>query len=796
MIEVLNDGPEFHLTTAGSSYIFTILPNGLPGSLHYGGKLSLGKSYRGLGAYAPSRYVPICEKNQFPWGFLSDVAKVSWNANPALASLSASRVRMEYSSAGRGDFRTPSFLVRLADGTCVTQFRYSSHTVNPGLPLLQDLPCLDTGSGRWADSRAETLSILFIDEAAGLELRLMWGVLPNRDAIIRWAEISNRGKSGVELLSLMSLSIDLPPNGYDLIFLQGSVNRERNFCRATLTPGRHVIGSSGGTSGSWWHNPFFALCDSLTSETSGRVWGFNLVYSGNFFSGAEVDPFGVVRAQMGISPDMFRWIVGPGETFTSPQAVCVYSPHGLSGLTHRMHDLTRGNLLAPAWRDRSMPVVYNSWEGNYFDIETEKIRKQARIAAQVGAEIFVIDDGWFGKRDNDLSSLGDWTPHPGKFPRGLTPISEELAGMGLGMGLWFEPEMVSEDSELFRAHPGYRIGTSRYSPLPSRNQYVLDFSNPAVVDLMFESMSKLISESRLSYIKWDMNRMMSDFYSTFLPADRQGELFHRYMLGVYRLYARLSEAFPTLLIESCASGGGRFDLGLLRWAPMAWASDNTDPISRIGIQYGTSFAYPLRTMSAHFSASPNHQVARVTRPGMRASVAIFASYGFELDLLAASRQELEALAGWTAFYKEVRDLVAHGNFFRLAAPSEPPSSQCAWLVVSPDGAEALCGIYFPLQLPDPPFRSIRLAGLDPRASYSLAFQYDSGKLKESTPPEAVSRVRSLLFARDRTTGGDELMEAGILIDDNLPWIREGLLSGSADFDYLLCRLQRIDNQSP
>ena len=796
MITIRGDGPEFHLSTTNSSYIFTILPNGLPGTLHFGGQLSDGRSYRHLGAFTTSRYIPLCDQDDFPEGFLPDEVKTLWKQNPSRASLSASRVRMEYSSVGRGDFRMPAFLVRLGDGSHVTRFRYDRHTLIESLPRLPGLPYFDMGTSHGKDDTPQTLEVTFLDQEAGLELRLYWAVIPDSDAILRWSKLSNTGKAKIEILSLASLSTDFPQGDYDMIYLEGSVNRERNFCRNPLSPGRHLLGSAGGTSGSWWHNPFIALAEKGADENHGKAWGFNLAYSGNFTSGMEVDPFGVVRVQTGLSSDMFRWVLEPGQEFVTPQAIAVYSDRGLTGLSQSMHDLIRDHFLAPAWRKKTMPIVCNSWEGNYFNIDSAKLHEQAKHAAQLGAEIFVIDDGWFGTRDDDTSSLGDWYPHKKKFPEGLAAFSKTLAGMGLGLGLWFEPEMISEESNLYKSHPEYCIKTSRYAPLSSRNQYVLDFSDVRVVDRLFDDMSKAIRDAGLAYIKWDMNRMMSDFFSNSLSPERQGEFFHRYILGVYSLYERLVSAFPNLLIESCASGGGRFDLGLLRWAPMAWTSDNTDPLSRIGIQLGTSLAYPLRTMSAHISSSPNHQVARMTRPGFRGAVALFASFGFELNPTTADTIELKAISRYAALYNEYRELIANGDFFRLTGASSGSGDLIAWMVLGKDKRRALCGIYLPLQRADPAFRSIRLKGLDAGAQYTVEFIRDHDRLKQDSPAEAMARAEALAFMHNRIVGGDELMETGILVDDNLPWIRESLLSGDADCDYILVRLDLIESQNP
>ncbi|HEY7589564.1 MAG TPA: alpha-galactosidase, partial [Candidatus Limnocylindrales bacterium] len=495
------------------------------------------------------------------------------------------------------------------------------------------------------------------------------------------------------------------------------------------------------------HTPFLVLRRPATTEDRGEAIGFSLVYSGNFLAEAEVDPFGTTRVRVGIHPEGFAWTLGPAEELATPEAVIVHSADGLGALSDHYHELYRRRLARGAWRDRDRPVLVNNWEGTYFDFTEDRLIAIAEVARDLGLEVFVLDDGWFGARDDDTTSLGDWFVNERKLPNGLDGLARRIEALGLRFGLWIEPEMVSARSRLFDAHPDWAIGVAGRPRTESRNQLVLDMSRAEVVDHLFDRLSDVLRGAPISYVKWDMNRNITEPWSAALPADRQGELFHRYILGVYELYRRLTAAFPEILFESCAGGGGRFDPGMLGFAPQAWTSDNTDAIERLSIQWGTSLAYPLSSMSAHVSAVPNHQVGRITPLSTRAAVAFFGVFGYELDLTRLSDDEREEVAGQVAFYKEHRDVFQRGRFIRLHGPFDGDGNEVAWMAVAADRGRAVVGWYQVLNRPLPGPARLRLRGLDPARRYAVSDWpgHDDG----------VSR------ANTGVRGGDELMQAGL-----------------------------------
>src|SRR5699024_10804683 len=418
------------------------------------------------------------------------------------------------------------------------------------------------------------------------------------------------------------------------------------------------------------YNPFLALKREETTEGNGEVYGFSLVYSGNFLAQADVDTYDTTRVTMGIHPDTFSWNLKPGETFQTPEAVMVYSDHGLNGMSQAYHTLYRSRLARGFWRDRERPVLINNWEATYFDFDEDKILEIVKTAKELGVELFVLDDGWFGKRNDDTSSLGDWYPNLEKLPDGITGVARRVEEMGLKFGLWFEPEMTNKESRLYREHPDWILSVPGRKVSVGRNQYVLDFSREEVVNAIFEQMKKVLTEAPISYIKWDMNRSMSEVYSAGAGAKDQGKVMHKYILGVYRLYDMLTKEFPEILFESCASGGARFDPGLLYYAPQCWTSDDTDAVERCKIQYGTSFVYPVSSMGAHVSAVPNHQLLRNTSLETRANVAYFGTFGYELDPNRLTEEEKEEVKAQITFMKQYRHLIQYGTFYRLLSPFE------------------------------------------------------------------------------------------------------------------------------
>ncbi|MBR1741050.1 MAG: alpha-galactosidase, partial [Lachnospiraceae bacterium] len=501
-------------------------------------------------------------------------------------------------------------------------------------------------------------------------------------------------------------------------------------------------------------------------EHRGEVYGFSLVYSGNFLAQTEVTPFQMTRVMLGIHPESFAWKLSKGETFTTPEVVLVYSDQGVNGMSQTFHKLYRTRLVRGFWRDKERPVLLNNWEGTYFDFDEEKLLKMARKAKETGVELFVLDDGWFGKRNDDYRGLGDWYCNLEKIPSGIKGLSEKIEEMGMKFGLWVELEMVNMDSDLYRAHPDWIIQAPGRFPSHSRHQQVLDFSRTEVVDYIYGMISKILEESKISYIKWDMNRYMSEPYSTALGHDRQGEVMHRYILGVYELYRRLTERFPEILFESCASGGARFDPGMLFYAPQAWCSDDTDANERCRIQYGTSMVYPVVSMGSHVSAVPNHQFARITPLQTRGAVAMFGTFGYELDLNLLSDEEFSIVKEQIQMMKKYRKLIQmDGDFYRLLNPFE--GNEAAWISVSSDRKQALALFYQMLNKANDSWPRMKLAGLNEDTCYLVKWK-------------AGENVYEYMAF------GDELMYAG------LPVQREDLLLQGGDFAAILFELEAVE----
>jgi alpha-galactosidase len=720
-IEWREPSRQLHLHNGRLSHVMAVRENGALGHLHLGAPLSPGRDYDHL-ARGPFT------------GFDNRVG------HP---------VALEVPTAGRGDDRVPALTVELADGSGVLDLAYAGHRILGGKPALPGLPATYVED----EGEADSLEVLLRDEPSGLEARLLTTIWRDRPAISRSLALHNGGDAPIVLTGVMSLVLDLPDADWHLLTLAGAWARERHVVDAPLVVGRHAVGSQRGTS-SAQHNPFLALRRPSTTETTGEAIGLSLVYSGNWLGEAEVGAFGTTRLRIGIDPGTFRWRLEPGATFQAPEAVLAWSDEGLGGMSDAFHGLYRERLARGPWRDRPRPVLVNNWEGTYFDFDEERIAAMAASARELGIELFVLDDGWFGRRDDDTSSLGDWTVDERKLPSGLAALAGRVRALGMGFGIWIEPEMVSPRSRLFEAHPDWAVGVPGRSRTESRNQYVLDLSRPEVVDHLVTAITGVFDGVPLDYVKWDMNRTITEPFGGTLPPGRQGEFFHRFTLGVCELWRRLTEAFPDVLFESCASGGARFDPGILAFAPQGWTSDDTDAVERLRIQWGTSLAYPLSSMGAHVSAVPNHQVGRVTPLATRAATAFFGVFGYELDPLALSPAEREAVAAQVAFYRERRDLFQFGRFVRLRGPWDGDGNETAWAVVSPDRRHAIVGWYRVLSRPMPGPAVLRLAGLAPELRYEVSVW----------PPADDALVR----ANAGTRGGDDLEAAGLFLDD-APW---------------------------
>ena len=704
---------QYHLYNDRLSYVLAVLDNGALGCLHFGARLATGISYRHLGG-------------EFA-GFNNRLG------DP---------VALECPTAGSGDYRVPAIEIKHADGSTVLDLAYAEHRVFAGKNPILGLPSTYVE----ADDEADTLTIVLFDAVSGLEVRLSYTIFRDVPAVARSLRVRNGGATGVRLTTAMSASLDLPDARWELLQLSGKWARERQVLTRPLRAGRQSVSSSGGAS-SHQHNPFLALKRESTTEAQGEAIGLSLVYSGNFLAEAEVDAHDTTRVRIGISPEAFSWRLDPGGEFATPEAVIVHSLDGLGGVSDAYHRLYRERLARGTWRDKPRPVLLNNWEGTYFDFNAPKLVEMASAAHDMGIELFVLDDGWFGQRDDDTSSLGDWFVDRRKLPDGVDGLARQIEGLGMQFGLWIEPEMVSQRSKLFAEHPDWAVGIPGRPRTEGRNQLVLDMSRPEVVDYLFGVLSDVLRGGPISYVKWDMNRNITEPWSAALPADRQGEFFHRYILGVYDLYDRLTTAFPEILFESCAGGGGRFDPGMLAYAPQAWTSDDTDAVERLAIQWGTSMAYPLSSMAAHVSAVPNHQVGRITPLATRAAVAFFGVFGYELDPTTMSVDERREVAGQVAFYKRWRKVFQQGRFVRLRSPFEGDGNEVAWMVVSEHGRAAIVGWYQVLNRPVPPQDRLRLRGLEPASSYVV-----------TTWPSADDSIERSNVGPRR---GDELMAVGL-----------------------------------
>ena len=627
---------------------------------------------------------------------------------------------------GGGDYRSPALEATFPDGSRLLDLTYESHEIREDKPALPGLPALCGGDG--------TLEITLRDRPTGLRVTVSYTVYEQSDVIARHVRIINETGDDVVIGRALSASVDLPSMDYEMIGLYGTHTRERQIERRPLRHGMQALESRRGAS-SHQMNPFLALAAPGADETKGEVAAMTLVYSGNFIASAEVDCFDVTRMQIGLNPFDFTWKLAPGETFTTPEAVLTYSAEGLGGMSRNFHRVFRHHLGRMAdTASRPHPIVINNWEATYFDFNEETLLALIRSCRGLGIDTFVLDDGWFGHRSDDCRALGDWFVNREKLPRGLDPVIDCCRENWMRFGLWFEPEMISEDSALFRAHPDWAIRKQGRPYCTGRDQLVLDLSRDEVLRYLEETVGGILDRYEISYVKWDMNRHITDAFSAALPPDRQPELLHRYMLNLYALLERLTRRFPEVVFEGCSGGGGRFDAGMLYYMPQTWTSDNTDAIERLKIQYGTSLVYPPRSMTAHVSASPNHQIGRATPFHTRGLVAMGGCFGYELNPLTLSDEERAAVARQTARYRSVAELIARGEFYRLLSPFE--GEGCAWMFVSPDRSRALVTYVLRLTTPAGPARRVKLQGLD---------------------PDAVYHIDEL----DADYGGDELMYAGL-----------------------------------
>ena len=681
----------FKLDTCDTTYMIGITPEGYAGHIYYGERLQSDDGYYLLrteeSPYTPSVYER--EKGSF-----LDVFP------------------MEYPAGGLGDYRESCINLRNEEGSMGAEFLYRSHRIHPGKPALEGLPA-SFGN----ENEVDTLELICRDPLLEVDVVLLYSVFEKEDVITRSVRIENYGSQHLKLEKAYSACLDMDNEEYEMLTLHGSWARERRIQTRDLAYGKQLVSSARGESSHQEH-PFVALITPGTNQKQGSVYAMNFVYSGNFIGQAERTQHDRIRMVMGIHAEEFCWNLRPGESFQTPEVVMTFSACGLGKMTRSYHDFYRQHLIRSKYRDQKRPILINNWEATYFDFDTEKLLQIAKAAKTDGIEMLVMDDGWFGKRNADNCSLGDWTVNEGKITGGLPHLVEEVNRIGLKFGIWFEPEMISPDSELYRNHPDWAIQIKGRKATQSRQQYVLDLSNPEVVEYAYESVAKILRSAPIAYVKWDMNRQLADMGSAYLDKDSQQELFHRYVLGVYAMQERLVTEFPDLLLENCSSGGGRFDPGMLYYSPQIWCSDDTDAVERLTIQEGTALIYPLSSIGAHVSVCPNHTVGRVTPFEARGNVALAGTFGYELDITKLSEEEHAEVREQVAAYHKYNDLVREGDYYRIASFRENGLYDC-YMQVSKDRTEALVTYVQVRAAANSKSRKLRLDGLRPEGRYRL-----------------------------------------------------------------------------
>ncbi len=631
---------------------------------------------------------------------------------------------MEYTGNGLGDYREGSLEIRTMSGHSGVALSYVSHRIYDGKDPLEGLPAT------FGDAKAcKTLELTCEDRILGLQVILSYSIFADSDALARSVKIVNNGQEPVYLTKVMSVCIDMDNDGYEMITLHGSWGRERAIQTRPVMKGKQSVSSIRGESSHQEH-PFMAWKKRTATEENGDIYAMNFVYSGNFLAQIEENQFGSIRAMMGIHPYDFCWKLESGDSFQAPEVICMYSAEGLGGMTRNFHELYRNHLIRGEYKDKKRPILINNWEATYFDFDTEKLLNIARQASELGIEMLVMDDGWFGRRNDDNSSLGDWQVNEDKLKGGLKYLVDEVNKLGMKFGIWFEPEMISPDSDLYREHPDWAIAIPGRTGTLTRNQYVLDLSRKEVRDFVYEMFADILRSANIEYVKWDMNRQLSDIGSYGLPADRQGELFHRQVLAVYEMQDRMTKEFPHLLLENCSGGGARFDPGMLYYSPQIWCSDDTDGVERLSIQAGTAMIYPLSTMGAHVSDCPNHAIGRVTPFETRGYVALAGTFGYELDVTKIPEEDRKMIPEQTAMYHKYNDLVRCGDYYRIAHYADNHYFDC-YEVVAKDKSEALVTYIQVLNRPNFHSRRICIPGLDPQGCYVIENAQDWPELKQT-----------------------------------------------------------------
>ncbi|EOU1903721.1 alpha-galactosidase [Clostridium perfringens] len=681
----------FHLRTKNTSYVLKVMETGHLSHLYWGRKLKADNleyffRRRGFGSFA------------------ADTDNIS--------GFQLELIPQECPTFGATDLRSPSLEFQYEDGTSATDLRYKSHRIYEGKQRLSGLPAVYVES----EEEATSLEITLVDSLKSVEVILTYNVFENFDAITRSLKIVNNSDEKINIERVLSANVDFTTDEFDFIQLSGSWGRERHILRNPLRSGSQAIESRRGAS-SHAQNPFMALCSKDANEEYGDVYGFSLVYSGNFLANVEVDMYRNARAQIGINPFDFKWLLESKEEFQAPEVVLVYSPKGLNGMSQIYHNLYRKRLCRGNYRDKIRPILINNWEATYFDFNEVKIKEIAKEASKLGMELFVLDDGWFGNRNDDKSSLGDWFVNEEKLKGGLSKLAKDINNMGLKFGLWFEPEMISPISKLYEKHPNWCIHIPGRTRSQARSQLILDLSRKEVCNYIIESISKILESANISYVKWDMNRNMTEVGSLGLTSDRQRETAHRYILGLYRVMEEITSRFPNVLFESCSGGGGRFDPGMLYYMPQTWTSDDTDAIERLKIQFGTSMVYPPISMGCHVSAVPNHQANRITSLETRGVSAMAGNFGYELDITKLNEEEKEELKQQISLYKEIRETVQFGTLYRLKSPFN--SNEVAWMMISEDKNEVVVSYVRQWALVNERFSNLKLTALDKDSEYEI-----------------------------------------------------------------------------
>ena len=742
----------FLLHTLHTTYAFAIRDGALCEHLYYGAKLPDPKEGDDMAA-------ALSHKVSHGKGTTVNYTKEG--------PLTLEDLLLEVSSSGKGDFREPMIGVVYGDGSRTSDFVYDSYEISEGTGEIPGMPCALAGDS----DRVSQLTLHLKERSKDAGLDLIYTVFEESDCVTRRAVLYNAGEESLTIERLLSLQLDLPRGKRKMITFGGHWAREMERFDTNLSHGLHVNHTQTGVSSNR-NNPFVIVADETVTETSGEAYAFNLVYSGNHYEACEVSGFYTTRFVSGIDPNGFSWTLLKGESFATPEAVMTYSVCGLRGISRSMHAFVRNHIVRGKYRNTPRPVLLNSWEASYFHISESGLLKLAGKAAEAGAELFVMDDGWFRGRNSDRSSLGDWVADEKKLPGGIKRLSKKVHDLGLQFGIWVEPEMISEDSDLYRAHPEYALAVPGRDQSLGRNQMILDLTDPQVVTYVKDAMRSVFTDNGIDYVKWDMNRPFSDVFSPALSPDLQGGVSHRYVLGLYDILQTLTQEYPEILFEGCASGGNRFDLGMLCFFPQIWASDDTDAIMRTKIQTGYRYGYPMSVVSAHVSACPNHQTLRRTPLATRFAVAAFGVLGYEIDPGDLDKGEREEIASQIKLYKEWRDVFFAGDFYRV--------NEREWMAVAKDRSRAVAMVWNELNRPNEFGASLKTAGLDEEAMYhvyNLPVKYDIrefGNLVNMIAPLHV-RQDSMLHntiakfvqmdgeVEDLTVSGALLNRAGIVL---------------------------------